>query len=66
VPGPVDVPEDVATSIRAWDTGGLTTCFGVPWPAPDRGSAAAALETTTTAIARTAQPGRSNKPQPRG
>src|SRR5688500_2825349 len=52
MPGPMDMPENVATSIQAWEIGGLTTCFAVPWPAPERGSAAAAAETATTAIAR--------------
>ena len=46
------MPENVATSIQAWEIGGLTTCFGVAWPTPERGSVAAAVETATTAIAR--------------
>jgi hypothetical protein len=48
----MDIPENVATSIQAWEIGGFTTCFGVPWPAPERGSAAAAVDTATIAIAR--------------
>jgi hypothetical protein len=48
----MDMPENVATSIQAWEIGGLTTCFGVPWPTPDRGSVAAAVEMATTAIER--------------
>jgi hypothetical protein len=48
----MDMPENVATSIQAWESGGLTTCFGVPWPAPERGSEAAAAETATIATAR--------------
>jgi hypothetical protein len=48
----MDMPENVATSIQAWEIGGLTTCFGVPWPTPDRGTVAAAVEMATTAIER--------------
>ena len=32
--------------------GDLTTCLGVPWPMPERGSVAAAVEMATAAIAR--------------
>src|SRR5688500_13885046 len=52
MPGPMDMPENVATSIQAWEIGGLTTCLGVPWPTPERGSVAAAVEMATTAIER--------------
>jgi hypothetical protein len=43
MPPPIGRPENVATSIHAWATGGFTTCFGGVWASAAVHAAAMAM-----------------------